>query len=104
MSRKLAGKALDAHESDRDIGSELIEAVEELRKGGGNRYVIGPQSAATRARMKTGLSQAEFAKLLGVSKRTLQQWEQGRREPSGAAKTLIKIAELEPHVLRRVEL
>ena len=42
-----------------------------------------PKTAAARARHSTGLSQAEFAALLGVSKRTLQQWEQGRREPSG---------------------
>ena len=53
-----------------------------------------------RARMRTGLTQAEFAVLLGVSKRTLEQWEQGRREPSGAAKTLIRVAELHPEVLR----
>lgn len=50
--------------------------------------------------MKSGLSQSEFAKLLGVSVRTLQDWEQGRREPSGAAQTLIAIAERRPEVLR----
>jgi putative transcriptional regulator len=55
-----------------------------------------------RAREKSGLSQAQFAVLLGVSMRTLQEWEQGRREPSGAAKTLIKIAELHPQVLRKI--
>ncbi len=43
--------------------------------------------------LKTGLSQNAFAELLGVSVRTLQDWEQGRREPCGAAKTLLKIAE-----------
>jgi len=52
--------------------------------------------------MKTGLSQSQFAALMGVSKRTLEQWEQGRREPSGAAKTLIKIAELRPEVLQEL--
>src|SRR5688500_19150638 len=45
-----------------------------------------------------GLSQAQFAAALGVSKRTLEQWEQGRREPSGAAKQLLKIAERHPEV------
>ena len=54
------------------------------------------------ARHKAGLSQAQFAVLLGVSKRTLQDWEQGRREPSGAAKSLLKIAEKRPDVLREV--
>jgi putative transcriptional regulator len=55
-----------------------------------------------RAREKSSLSQAQFAALLGVSVHTLQDWEQGRREPSVAAKTLIRIAELDPKVLRRV--
>ena len=44
----------------------------------------------------------EFAKLLGVSKRTLEQWEQGRRQPSGAAKTLLRVAELHPEALRDI--
>jgi putative transcriptional regulator len=57
---------------------------------------------AARARLKSGMSQTEFAALLGVSKRTLEQWEQGRRKPSGAAKTLIKIAERCPQALKDV--
>jgi putative transcriptional regulator len=52
--------------------------------------------------MKSGLSQAQFAAALGVSKRTLEQWEQGRRAPSGAAKQLLKIAERHPEVLLEV--
>lgn len=52
------------------------------------------------ARAASGLSQAEFAQLLGVSKRTLQEWEQGRKRPSGAAKMLLKIATKHPEVLR----
>lgn len=55
-----------------------------------------------RAREKSSLSQAQFAALLGVSVRTLQDWEQGRREPSAAAKTLIKIAELHPRLLKKI--
>ncbi|MCI5150624.1 MAG: helix-turn-helix domain-containing protein [Candidatus Electrothrix sp. MAN1_4] len=47
------------------------------------------------------LSQGAFAHLLGVSKRTVQQWEQGRRRPSGAAQSLLKIAEKRPDVLRQ---
>ncbi len=53
------------------------------------------------ARAETGLSQEEFAKLLGVSKRTLQEWEQGRKQPSGAARVLLKIAARQPDVLRK---
>jgi putative transcriptional regulator len=56
--------------------------------------------AATRAR--SGLSQERFADLLGVSPRTVQEWEQGRRQPSGAARSLLAIAARRPEVLREV--
>ena len=49
-----------------------------------------------------GISQHDFALLLGVSIRTLQDWEQGRREPTGAARTLIRVAEQHPRVLRKL--
>jgi putative transcriptional regulator len=51
------------------------------------------------ARAGTGLSQEQFARLLGVSRRTLQEWEQGRKRPSGAARVLLKIAAHQPNVL-----
>ncbi|MGA4816935.1 helix-turn-helix domain-containing protein [Pseudomonas aeruginosa] len=53
-------------------------------------------------RAKVGMAQSEFALLLGVSVRTLQEWEQGRRSPSGAAKTLIKVASKHPETLREL--
>jgi len=54
------------------------------------------------ARAATGLSQAQFASLLGVSVRTLQEWEQGRKSPSGAAATLLRIAGRRPEVLQEM--
>ncbi|MFH1165967.1 MAG: helix-turn-helix domain-containing protein [Pseudomonadota bacterium] len=102
LPMKLKGKALEEHESKRDIGQELLEAIDEIKSGGGKRYTVIPKTPAARARLNAGLSQAKFAELLGVSKRTLEQWEQGRREPSGAAKTLIKIAELHPESLKDI--
>jgi putative transcriptional regulator len=99
---KLKGKALEEQESKRDIGQELLEAIDEIKAGGGKRYTIEPKTQAAKARLTVGLSQTKFAELLGVSKRTLEQWEQGRRNPSGAAKTLIKIAQLHPESLRDV--
>ncbi|MDY7560235.1 helix-turn-helix domain-containing protein [Pseudomonas sp. 10B1] len=63
-------------------------------------WVTVTEAAETRS--KTGLSQPRFAELLGVSVRTLQEWEQGRRSPSGAARSLLHIASLRPDVFRYV--
>jgi DNA-binding transcriptional regulator YiaG len=60
------------------------------------------RSMTLAARAKTGFSQAQFAGLLGISVRTLHDWEQGRRQPSGAAKTLLKIAFQRPEVLKEI--
>ncbi|TVZ41170.1 helix-turn-helix protein [Alteromonadaceae bacterium 2753L.S.0a.02] len=54
----------------------------------------------SRARTQTGLSQSEFAQALQISPRTLQEWEQGRRSPSGSAKALIRIAIRHPEIIR----
>lgn len=89
-------------ESDRDVWREVLDGVREIKAGGGKRRKVMPKSRVARVRLKSGLSQADFAAVLGVSKRTLEQWEQGRREPSGAAKTLLRIAERHPEVLIEV--
>lgn len=56
----------------------------------------------TLIRQKLGLSQKQFAELLGVSKKTLQNWEQGVRKPSGAAQALLKLTAEKPDVVREV--
>jgi putative transcriptional regulator len=61
-------------------------------------------SDITYTRLKSNLTQAQFAKLLGVSVRTLQEWEQGRKHPSGAAKTLLKVAKKHPDILQELML
>lgn len=81
----------------RDIGTEILEGIRELQGGKADRAVNVP--AVADIREKTGLSQARFAALLGVSVRTLQDWEQGRRAPSGAARTLLHIAHKNPKAL-----
>ncbi len=102
MSKKLTGRALARFEAKRDIWQEVLEGVREIKAGRGRRTQVEPRSPVVRARLRSGLTQAQFAAVLGVSKRTLEQWEQGRREPSGAAKTLIRVAELHPEVLREI--
>lgn len=87
---------------ERDIGAELLQAVKEMKAGKVGRAYQVAVSPVTEARMKTGLSQSAFADMIGISKRTLQEWEQGRRQPSKAAKTLIKVAEKHPEVLREL--
>ena len=79
-----------------------MDGVREIKAGPGKRAAAEPRSPVVRARLRSGLTQAQFAALLGASKRTLEQWEQGRREPSGAAKTPIRLAELHPEVLREI--
>ncbi len=102
MTKKLRGRALSRFEAKRDVWQEVLDGVREIKRGGGKRFKVEPRSPILRARLNSGLTQAQFALLLGVSMRTLQQWEQGRREPSGAAKTLIRVAELHPEVLRGI--
>src|SRR5216683_5661979 len=83
--------------STRNIGAEILQGLREIKRGHIGRVINVPDVAQTRK--KTGLSQARFAQLLGVSVRTLQDWEQGRRVPSGAARTLILIAAKHPQAL-----
>lgn len=102
MAKKLTRKALIKSEAERDVWQEVLEGVREIKAGRGKRTKVEARSHILRVRLKSGLSQTQFASALGVSKRTLEQWEQGRREPSGAAKQLLKIAERHPEVLIEV--
>jgi putative transcriptional regulator len=81
----------------RNIGEEMLEGIREIKRGDHARVTTLP--SVTSIRERTGLSQARFAQLLGVSVRTLQEWEQGRRAPSGAARTLLLIAQKNPKAL-----
>ena len=81
----------------RNIGQEILDGIREIKRGEYGRVTTIPNVAGIRE--KTGLSQSRFAQLLGVSVRTLQDWEQKRRAPSGAAKTLLMIADKNPRAL-----
>jgi len=90
------------------VRDELFdELVESLREGG--RIVRGEEEAARETELdepsvgairdEFGLSQAKFAAMLGISVRTLQNWEQGRRRPRGPARVLLLVAARHPHVI-----
>ncbi|MBI5854614.1 MAG: helix-turn-helix domain-containing protein [Nitrospirae bacterium] len=81
----------------RDIGTEILEGIRQLKRGKVGRIINYPPVAETRARV--GLSQVEFARLLGVSVRTLQEWEQERRVLSGPARMLLAVAHKNPRAL-----
>ncbi|MEO7246132.1 MAG: helix-turn-helix domain-containing protein [Rubrivivax sp.] len=97
-TKPLSRKDLSKFESARDLGAEVLQSIREM-KAGKVRLAFSP---AIDAREKTGLSQTQFAALLGVSVRTLQGWEQGRKQPSGAARTLLTIARTNPKALLAV--
>ncbi len=83
--------------SKRSLGKEILEGIQQIKRGKTGRVTHLPAVAEIRSRMN--LSQSEFARLLGVSVRTLQDWEQGRRSPSGPARTLLQVAYKNPKAL-----
>lgn len=90
--------------SDRNLGQEILDGVREIKdfKNGQKKlrtHTLKEHSLPKVIREKLELSQAAFASLLGVSARTVQDWEQGRRQPQGPAKSLLRIAEKRPEVL-----
>jgi putative transcriptional regulator len=99
---KLSPKELKKWEASRNLGAELIQSVREMQAGkvGRVRHVKVPD--IVEARNRTGLSRQQFAEVLGVSARTLEGWEQGRRKPTGAARSLLAIAKHRPEVLREI--
>lgn len=87
-----------------DLFAELVESVKEggaILRGdapASRQYAFDdPDVGAIRA--EYGLSQAKFAALLGISVRTLQNWEQGRRFPQGPARVLLRVAARHPRAI-----
>jgi putative transcriptional regulator len=87
----------------RDIGQEILDGVREIKayKAGQidlRKRTFQPPASAKEIRAQLQLSQTAFAGLMGVSLRTLQDWEQGRRQPAGSARMLLRIAQQHPEV------
>ena len=126
---KMKEKELQARDAKRDIGAELLQSVRDMKAGrwgrkttietmpGGtvcrrvelpngtvakDEVLTGARWALVSARSHAGLSQADFAQALGVSKRTIENWEQGKAEPTGPAKVLLNLVAKYPDTVRRL--
>ena len=89
--------------NNRDIGAEILDGINEIKDFKKGRIKLRTNELSEPSepkiiRSKLNLSQSAFAGLLGVSIRTLQDWEQGRRVPQGPAVALLRIAEQHPEV------
>ena len=80
----------------RDIGQEILGAIQEIKNGNGKRRAIEDVDDVRYVRDELHLSQAAFSSLMCISLRTLQEWEQGRRKPRGPAISLLRIAHKHP--------
>ena len=89
--------------AERNIGMEILEGIKEIKKYKNGKVqlkttTLSDPSPAQIIRKNLKISQASFASLMGVSVRTIQDWEQGRRSPKGPAKSLLRVAEQHPEV------
>jgi len=91
---------------DKESFDELLKSVrqmDDIAKGKkrASRKFEFPDPEVKAIRERLGVSQDKFAMILGVSRRTVENWEQGRRHPTGAARSLLKIVEADPeHALQ----
>lgn len=83
-------------------GAELLKAVKQMKAKKKGKVYTPEQLLAIAARQSVNLTQKEFARLLNVSVDSVQDWEQGRRSPRGAAKTLLQVAKQHPEVLEQI--
>lgn len=91
----------------RDVGQEILEGIRDVKAHKAGKITLRTHNLKEPAppqviRSKLHLSQAAFAGLMGVSLRTVQDWEQGRRKPSGPAEALLRIAEQKPEVFEQI--
>jgi len=92
----------------KELFDELLQsvkeaaAIERVKAKPSRTFKVESANAVVRVRSKLGLSQNKFARLLGISENTLQNWEQGRRQPTGPAKVLLKVAARHPQAILEV--
>ena len=93
--------------SERELGQEILEGIREIKAYKKGEKILRSRTLQEPSppqviRARLNLSQAAFASLMGVSLRTVQDWEQGRRKPSGPAVALLRIAEQQPEIFTQL--
>ena|SRR5476649_2235001 len=89
----------------KELFDELLESVQEAvaiergTRAPSRKFEIKSGNDVSRVRNRLHLSQTKFARLMGISEDTLQNWEQGRRKPSGPAMVLLRVAAKHPEAL-----
>ncbi len=100
MPRLMTDTELEDYEATRDIEAEILQGVDDMLANNAARRTVITETDVALARRKAQLTQEQFSKILGISKRTLESWEQGVRRPSGAATSLIKLFILDPEYVK----
>lgn len=98
----LTDKELASFEATRDLNEELLVGIKQMLANKPAKVSVITETDVALARRKVNLTQVEFAKMLNISRRTLEAWEQGKRNPSGAAKTLIKLCIQNPDAIKEL--
>ncbi len=93
---------IEAWENGRDLLSEISQGISEFNAEKTKNVRVVEVSEAIHARRMSGLSQSEFAHLIDVSPRTYQEWEQGRRSPTGAARVLLRLISRKPELIKEI--
>jgi len=89
----------------KELFAELLQSVNEaaaIERGElkpSRTFEVQTANDVVRVRGKLGLSQTKFAARLGISQDTLQNWEQGRRQPTGPTKVLSRVAARHPRAI-----
>lgn len=100
MTRLMTEKEIEAFEATRDIEAEILQGIDDMLANNAVRRTVITETDVALARKKSELTQDQFAKILGVSRRTLESWEQGVRRPSGAATSLIRLFIVDPEFVK----
>ncbi len=86
-----------------DFGQEILDSIHDIKSGKIGRVTLYMSPTDIKnVRRRLGVTQKSFAAMMNISERTVQDWEQGRREPDGPARSLLAIAARKPEVMQEI--